>query len=357
MEPFFDFHVGFEDGCNGRGADPGSEAHVGEENRYPRGTEEDSPIMTYDAEGVIKRKREDGRRESSEEKEEPRTRRSRGEETTITQEPEEERENTVAGEESTKGEPAINQELEGEEDTASKVIETEGETRKKREDGRRESSEEKEEPRTRRSRGEETTITQEPEEERENTVAGEESTKGEPAINQELEGEEDTASKVIETEGETRKLNELVGPSKVDTAMKTLAAQDVEVRGKELHTSMRSSKTGQGWRGVTIPSSYVPKNGAGTRVWVISRSFEATAARWANLNDMVNKGTQYGQELKGGTITTQTVQARAARFSSLHKLSAYLGVSRRAREPSTATDASSDAGPLVLIAGLCRPVT
>ncbi|KAJ1153683.1 hypothetical protein NDU88_006441 [Pleurodeles waltl] len=62
--------------------------------------------MTYDAEGVIKRKREDGRRERSEEKEEPRTRRSRGEETTITQE------------------------LEGEEDTASKVIETEGETRK-----------------------------------------------------------------------------------------------------------------------------------------------------------------------------------------------------------------------------------
>ncbi|KAJ1167790.1 hypothetical protein NDU88_008178 [Pleurodeles waltl] len=62
--------------------------------------------MTYDAEGVIKRKREDGRKERSEEKEEPRTRRSRGEETTITQE------------------------LEGEEDTASKVIETEGETRK-----------------------------------------------------------------------------------------------------------------------------------------------------------------------------------------------------------------------------------
>ncbi|KAJ1206382.1 hypothetical protein NDU88_001787 [Pleurodeles waltl] len=76
--------------------------------------------MTYDAEGVIKRKREDGRRERSEEKEEPRTRRSRGEETTITQEPEEERENTVAGEQSTKGEPVINQELEGEEDTASK---------------------------------------------------------------------------------------------------------------------------------------------------------------------------------------------------------------------------------------------
>ncbi|KAJ1151759.1 hypothetical protein NDU88_004539 [Pleurodeles waltl] len=86
--------------------------------------------MTYDAEGVIKRKREDGRRERSEEKEEPRTRRSRGQETTITQEPEEERENTVAGEQSTKGEPVINQELEGEEDTVSKVIETEGETRK-----------------------------------------------------------------------------------------------------------------------------------------------------------------------------------------------------------------------------------
>ncbi|KAJ1211162.1 hypothetical protein NDU88_006523 [Pleurodeles waltl] len=85
--------------------------------------------MTYDAEGVIKRKREDGREERSEEKEEPRTRRSRGEETTITQEPEEERENTVAGEQSTKGEPAINQELKGEEDTASKVIETEGGTR------------------------------------------------------------------------------------------------------------------------------------------------------------------------------------------------------------------------------------
>ncbi|KAJ1154333.1 hypothetical protein NDU88_007085 [Pleurodeles waltl] len=86
--------------------------------------------MTYDAEGVIKRKREDRRGERSEEKEEPRTRRSRGEETTITQEPEEERENTVAGEQSTKGEPAITQELKGEEDTASKVIETEGKTRK-----------------------------------------------------------------------------------------------------------------------------------------------------------------------------------------------------------------------------------
>ncbi|KAJ1101755.1 hypothetical protein NDU88_006819 [Pleurodeles waltl] len=84
--------------------------------------------MTYDAEGVIKRKREDGRRERSEEKEEPRTRRSRGEETTIIQE--EERENTVAGEQSTKGEPTFTQDLKGEEDTASKVIETEGETRK-----------------------------------------------------------------------------------------------------------------------------------------------------------------------------------------------------------------------------------
>ncbi|KAJ1127541.1 hypothetical protein NDU88_005940 [Pleurodeles waltl] len=86
--------------------------------------------MTYDAEGVIKRKREDGREERSEEKEEPRTRRSRGEETTIIQEPEEERENTVAGEQSTKGEPTFTQDLKGEEDTASKVIETEGETRK-----------------------------------------------------------------------------------------------------------------------------------------------------------------------------------------------------------------------------------
>ncbi|KAJ1122984.1 hypothetical protein NDU88_001457 [Pleurodeles waltl] len=86
--------------------------------------------MTYDAEGVIKRKREDGRGERSEEKEEPRTQRSRGEETTIIQEPEEERENTVAGEQSTKGEPTFTQELKGEEDTASKVIETEGETRK-----------------------------------------------------------------------------------------------------------------------------------------------------------------------------------------------------------------------------------
>ncbi|KAJ1155457.1 hypothetical protein NDU88_008187 [Pleurodeles waltl] len=86
--------------------------------------------MTYDAEGVIKRKREDGQRERSEEKEEPRTRKSGGEETTIIQEPEEERENTVAGEQSTKGEPTFTQELKGEEDTASKVIETEGETRK-----------------------------------------------------------------------------------------------------------------------------------------------------------------------------------------------------------------------------------
>ncbi|KAJ1106150.1 hypothetical protein NDU88_003553 [Pleurodeles waltl] len=95
--------------------------------------------MTYDAEGVIKRKREDGRKERSEEKEEPRTRKSRGEETTTIQEPEEERENTGAGEQSTKREPTFTQELKGEEDTASNelkgeedtasnVIETEGET-------------------------------------------------------------------------------------------------------------------------------------------------------------------------------------------------------------------------------------
>ncbi|KAJ1170498.1 hypothetical protein NDU88_002373 [Pleurodeles waltl] len=86
--------------------------------------------MTYGAEGVIKRKREDGRPERSEEKEEPRTRKSRGEETTTIQEPEEERENTGAGEQSTKREPTFTQELKGEEDTASNVIETEGETRK-----------------------------------------------------------------------------------------------------------------------------------------------------------------------------------------------------------------------------------
>ncbi|KAJ1103741.1 hypothetical protein NDU88_001162 [Pleurodeles waltl] len=130
-------------GCNGRGAEPGSEAPVGEENRYHRGTEEDSPIMTYDAEGVIKRKREDGREERSEEKEEPRTRRSRGEETTITQEPEEERENTVAGEQSTKGEPVINQELEGEEDTASKKTDGKRGRRKRRSRERGEAEERK----------------------------------------------------------------------------------------------------------------------------------------------------------------------------------------------------------------------
>ncbi|KAJ1091037.1 hypothetical protein NDU88_004165 [Pleurodeles waltl] len=78
--------------------------------------------MTYDAEGVIKRKREDGRQERSEEKEEPRTRKSRGEETTTIQEPEEERENTGAGEQSTKREPTFTQELKGEEDTASNLI-------------------------------------------------------------------------------------------------------------------------------------------------------------------------------------------------------------------------------------------
>ncbi|KAJ1098735.1 hypothetical protein NDU88_003842 [Pleurodeles waltl] len=77
--------------------------------------------MTYDAEGVIKRKREDGRQERSEEKEEPRTRKSRGEETTTIQEPEEERENTGAGEQSTKREPTFTQELKGEEDTASNM--------------------------------------------------------------------------------------------------------------------------------------------------------------------------------------------------------------------------------------------
>ncbi|KAJ1090965.1 hypothetical protein NDU88_004093 [Pleurodeles waltl] len=77
--------------------------------------------MTYDAEGVIKRKREDGRQERSEEKEEPRTRKSRGEETTTIQEPEEERENTGAGEQSTKREPTFTQELKGEEDIASNI--------------------------------------------------------------------------------------------------------------------------------------------------------------------------------------------------------------------------------------------
>ncbi|KAJ1163600.1 hypothetical protein NDU88_004056 [Pleurodeles waltl] len=86
--------------------------------------------MTYDAEGVIKRKREDGRKERSEEKEEPRTRKSRGEETTTKEEPEEEREDTGAGEQNRKREPTFTQELKGEEDTASNVIETEEETRK-----------------------------------------------------------------------------------------------------------------------------------------------------------------------------------------------------------------------------------
>ncbi|KAJ1177107.1 hypothetical protein NDU88_002369 [Pleurodeles waltl] len=103
--------------CNGRGAECGSEAPVGEGTRWPRGTRGNLPTMTCDAEGVINSRREDGQGETTERKEEPRARRSRSEETAIG-EPEEEREVAGTGEPTTKRETASIRELEEEKDTA-----------------------------------------------------------------------------------------------------------------------------------------------------------------------------------------------------------------------------------------------
>ncbi|KAJ1214466.1 hypothetical protein NDU88_002085 [Pleurodeles waltl] len=72
--------------------------------------------MTYDAEGVINIRREDGRERSGEKKEEPRTRGSRSEEIAIGAS-EEERETTVTGEPTTERETAITRGPEEEKDT------------------------------------------------------------------------------------------------------------------------------------------------------------------------------------------------------------------------------------------------
>ncbi|KAJ1203864.1 hypothetical protein NDU88_007645 [Pleurodeles waltl] len=72
--------------------------------------------MTYDAEGVINIRREDGRERSGKKKEEPRTRGSRSEEIAIGAS-EEERETAVTGEPTTERETAITRGPEEEKDT------------------------------------------------------------------------------------------------------------------------------------------------------------------------------------------------------------------------------------------------
>ncbi|KAJ1137668.1 hypothetical protein NDU88_004066 [Pleurodeles waltl] len=72
--------------------------------------------MTYDAEGVINIRREDGRGRSGEKKEEPRTRGSRSEEIAIGAS-EEEKETAVTGEPTTERETAITRGPEEEKDT------------------------------------------------------------------------------------------------------------------------------------------------------------------------------------------------------------------------------------------------
>ncbi|KAJ1212582.1 hypothetical protein NDU88_000237 [Pleurodeles waltl] len=72
--------------------------------------------MTYDAEGVINIRREDGREGSGEKKEEPRTRGSRSEEIAIGTS-EEEKETAVTGEPTTERETAITRGPEEEKDT------------------------------------------------------------------------------------------------------------------------------------------------------------------------------------------------------------------------------------------------
>ncbi|KAJ1096432.1 hypothetical protein NDU88_001574 [Pleurodeles waltl] len=72
--------------------------------------------MTYDAEGVINIRREDGRERSGEKKEEPRTRGSRSEEIAIGAS-EEEKETTVTEEPTTERETAITRGPEEEKDT------------------------------------------------------------------------------------------------------------------------------------------------------------------------------------------------------------------------------------------------
>ncbi|KAJ1102073.1 hypothetical protein NDU88_007131 [Pleurodeles waltl] len=72
--------------------------------------------MTYDAEGVINIRREDGREGSGEKEEEPRTRGSRSEEIAIGAS-EEEKETAVTGEPTTERETAITRGPEEEKDT------------------------------------------------------------------------------------------------------------------------------------------------------------------------------------------------------------------------------------------------
>ncbi|KAJ1170859.1 hypothetical protein NDU88_002730 [Pleurodeles waltl] len=72
--------------------------------------------MTYDAEGVINIRREDGQERSGKKKEEPRTRGSRSEEIAIGAS-EEERETAVTGEPTTERETAITRGPEEEKDT------------------------------------------------------------------------------------------------------------------------------------------------------------------------------------------------------------------------------------------------
>ncbi|KAJ1153499.1 hypothetical protein NDU88_006258 [Pleurodeles waltl] len=154
--------------------------------------------MTYDAEGVINIRREDGRGRSGEKKEEPRTRGSRSEEIAIGAS-EEEKETAVTGEPTTERETAITRGPEEEKDTVE------------------------EEPRTRGSRSEEIAIGAS-EEEKETAVTGEPTTERETAITRGPEEEKDTvevgesvaakgstAIRVPRTEEETQKSGRLEG--------------------------------------------------------------------------------------------------------------------------------------------------
>ncbi|KAJ1114223.1 hypothetical protein NDU88_002462 [Pleurodeles waltl] len=79
--------------------------------------------MTYDAEGVINIRREDGRERSGKKKEEPRTRGSRSEEIAIGAS-EEEKETAVTGEPTTERETAITRGPEEEKDTVEDYSKT-----------------------------------------------------------------------------------------------------------------------------------------------------------------------------------------------------------------------------------------
>ncbi|KAJ1153749.1 hypothetical protein NDU88_006507 [Pleurodeles waltl] len=86
--------------------------------------------MTYDAEGVINIRREDGRERSGEKKEEPRTRGSRSEVIAIGAS-EEEKETAVTGEPTTERETAITRGPEEEKDTVEKTDERDREKRRR----------------------------------------------------------------------------------------------------------------------------------------------------------------------------------------------------------------------------------